>query len=288
LAARLISAAEAAIVPPLTPGSGEIDLPPVLGAEGVQAQLRSVAPLYLCSELESAGLLAVVEKLANLFAQGGLQANPGNAAPLLSSFWEKRREHFSHHERQALFAHLFGESAGPALGGSEPQNEEFLPLMIDFAGALAHAGSDLIYGHTPAAEEAIRTSAEALAANLVPRSGGIVLFAAREIVASVHEAISILESSSIQAIVGQHTAWAAVSAFSRLYLGQEPHVTEHVDRGRAGVLLLAWLAEAAPHLENAIESSLVPGDAVLSAASAWLDATMAVNHFQQVVPVRGS
>jgi hypothetical protein len=277
LAARLISAAEAIILPRLGPGPGVIELPPVLGAEGDQAQLRTVSPLYLCSELESARLLPVVEKLASLFALGGLQADPGHAAPLLAAFWQKRNERFTAQERMALFARLFGSEEGPAVAGPQARNQEFLVDMIDLAGALAHVGSDPIYGRTPSAEEAVRTSAETVAANLLPRSGGITLFAAREIVSSVHEAIAILENKAVQGIAGQHNVWGAVSAFSRLYLGEEPDVTDHLDAGRAGAILLAWVAEVSPNVESSAISSLVPQDEILAAASAWLSATMALH-----------
>jgi hypothetical protein len=288
LAARLISSAEAIIFPRPGVEPGPIDLPPVLGAEGDQAQLRTVSPLYLCSELEGARVLPVVEKLASLFALGGLQADPGHAAPLLAAFWQKRNERFTAHERMALFARLFGSEEGPGVGGPEARNQEFLLHMIDLAGGLAHVGSDPIYGRTPSAEEAVRASAEALAANLLPRSGGITLFAAREIVTSLHEAIAILESRAIQAIAGQHTLWGAVSAFSRLYLGEEPDVTDHLDAGRAGALLLAWVAEVLPNVEGASISSLVPQEDILAAASAWLSATMALHPMSNDSSVRGT
>lgn len=288
LAERLISAAEAVILPGSSSAPGVIDLPPVLGAPGDQAQLRTVSPLYLCAELESARLLPVVEKLANLFALGGLQADPGHAGPLLAAFWEKRNERFSAQERGALFARLFGTSDGPPMGGSDARNEEFLLHMIDLAGALSHMGSDPIYGRSPSAEEAVRTSAEALAANLLPRSGGITLFASREIVAAVHAAVAILETRAIQALVGQHTIWGAVSALSRLYLGEDPNVTDHLDAGRAGALLLAWVAEISPNIESVTESSLVPEDAVLSAAAAWLSAAMSLHHLGSDTAVRGT
>src|SRR5215469_8929232 len=187
LAERLISAAEAIVLPGTGFGPGGVDLPPVLGAEGDQAQLCTVSPLYLCSELENARLLPVVDKLASLFALGGLQADPGRAGPLLAAFWQKRNERFTPQERMALFTRLFGGQEGSTVGGPDARNEEFLLRMIDFAGVLTHMGSDPIYGRTQDAEETVRISAEALAANLLPRSGGITLFAAREIVSSVHE-----------------------------------------------------------------------------------------------------
>jgi len=288
LADRLIEAAEATILPTEASGPDTINLPPVLGAEGDQARLRSVSPLYLCSELENANLLGVVEKLASLFALGALSGDPGHGADLLAAFWQKRNDRFTSQERQALFSRLFGETAGPILAVPAARNEEFLPLMIDFAGALAHVGSDPLYGHTLDAQEAVRISAEALAVNLVPRSGGITLFAAREITSSVREAVTILESSSIQAIVGARTVWGAVAAFSRAYLGQDPLVAVHVDRGRAGALLLAWLAESSTRLESAPVWSRGLDNTVLAAASAWVETTMALPSFKHLLPVRSS
>jgi hypothetical protein len=278
LADRLISAAEKVVLSPQAAAPGGIDLPPVLGAEGDQAQLRTVSPLYLCSELENAQLLPVVEKLAGLFALGGLQADPGRAGPLLAAFWQKRNERFTAQERKALFARLFGSSDGPTVGGSEGRNDEFLPQMIELAGALNHLSSDPIYGRTPSAEEAVRVGTEALASNLLPRAGGITLFASREITNSVHQAVTILEIPAIQAMVGQHTVWGAVSVMSRLYLGAEPDVMNHVDSGRAGALILAWVAEVSPNVENSPVASLVPDESIISAAATWLSATMALQH----------
>jgi hypothetical protein len=277
------------MAPGPTTGIGVIDLPPVLGAEGDQAQLRTVAPLYLFSELENAGLLAVTEKLASLFATGGVQADPGPAAPTLAAFWQKRNERFSASERQALFARLFGPgdpSAPPASPSSS--SDEFLPLMIEFAGALNHMGSDILYGQTPDAEHAVRSTAAALASALLPKSGGITLFAAREIATAIREAMSILESTSIQAMVGQHTLWGTVQTFGRLYLGRELQVTEHVDRGRAGSLLLAWLAETSPHLEDGLDGSLVPDNSIIAAAAAWLEATSTLINVHADSSMRGS
>jgi hypothetical protein len=278
LANRLISAAETVILRPQSGEPGDIELPPVLGAQTDQAQLRTASPLYLCSELESAQLLPVVEKLSGLFALGGLQADPGRGGPLLAAFWQKRNERFTAPERKALFARLFGSSDGSLASGGDTRNDEFLPQMIELAGALNHLSSDPIYGRTPSSEESVRVAAETLASNLVPRAGGITLFAAREITNSVHEAIAILETPSVQAIVGQHTLWGAVGMMSRLYLGAEPDVTNHLDAGRAGALILAWVAEISPSVENSPVGSLVPDESIISAAATWLSATMALQH----------
>jgi hypothetical protein len=289
LADRLIYAAEAVMAQGPTTGVGVIDLPPVLGAEGDQAQLRTIAPLYLFSELENAGLLAVTEKLASLLAVGGLQADPGRAAAALAAFWQKRNERFSTSERLALFTRIFGPGESSAPGASPASsNDEFLSLMIEFAGALNHMGSDILYGHTPDAEQAVRSSAEALASALLPKAGGIALFAAREIASAIREAMSILESSSIQAMVGQHTVWGAVQTFGRLYLGRELQVSEHVDRGRAGSLLLAWIAETSPHLEDGLGASIVPDNSTIAAAAAWLEATSTLMNMHADPSLRGS
>jgi len=278
LADRLISAAETVIFQQRSEAPGDIELPPVLDAQTDQAQLRSASPLYLCSELENAQLLPVVEKLAGLFALGGLQADPGRGGPLLAAFWQKRNERFTTSERQALFARLFGSSNIAPASGPEGRNTEFLSQMIELAGALNHLSSDPIYGRTPSAEEAVRIAAETLASNLVPRAGGITLFAAREITNAVREATAILEIPQVQAIAGQHTLWGAVSVMSRLYLGVEPDLMNHLDAGRAGALILAWVAEVVPGIENGPLASLVPDESIISAAATWLSATMALQH----------
>ena len=59
---------------------GDIELPPVVGSAQDQANLRTVAPLYLAAELESARLVPAAEALAELFVHGALRGDLGPAA----------------------------------------------------------------------------------------------------------------------------------------------------------------------------------------------------------------
>src|SRR5262249_45241020 len=193
--------------------------------------------LCVCSELEFARLLPAVEMVASLFAAGALHSDPGPAAPLLVSLWHQRNQRFSSHERQAFFGRLFGATQGPAPASPEGRNSDFFSLMVQLTDALAKIGSDPIAAVLPTSQDLLRTPAEALAENLLPRTRGITLFAAQELVRDTREALAVFEQRSIQQALGESTVWGAVRGVSRLYLGEQPDVTSHLTRGKAGSIL---------------------------------------------------
>ena len=70
---------------------GDIELPPTAPVtEDDQALLRSIAPLYLAAQLESARLVPAVELLSGLAISGGLRVELGPGAGLIASFWRQR------------------------------------------------------------------------------------------------------------------------------------------------------------------------------------------------------
>jgi hypothetical protein len=276
LGGRLISATEVFAAGLGLPDLGVIDLPPVIGSAADQARLRAVAPLYLAAELESAQLLPAVELLAGLFAGGGLSADVGPAAPLLAAFWTGRNHRFSAGEREAFFARLFG-TPGPALATRDARNTAFEPLMVDLTEALTRLEPSPLAGPLPPSEAPARAIAGALADNLSARGGGMVPFAARDILATINAAVRIIEQAPLQRAVGAHSAWGAVGQVAARWLGRpDAAVAAHVARGRAGMLVLAWLAEVAPSLEAG--APLLGGDrSVLAAAVGWLQASLSVH-----------
>jgi len=285
---RLLASAEAAIGN-LSGALDEIRLPPLIGTTDDQSRLRSVPPLYLASELEEARLLPAVEMLAGLYATGGLQSDPGAAAArLLVTFWEGRHERFSAHERQAFFAHLFGGLAGPSLAAPGGRNEDFESLMIDLTEALAKLGADPVFARVPTAEIPTRTAASQLAANLLARSGGVATLAARDLLTAIRQALDILKHEALQQAVGARTVWGAVQRISQLYLGEDPDIDSHVTRGKAGNLVLAWLAESFPRLDDADGGRLLPpGDPTIGAATVWLQASLTLTAKNAAPPAQG-
>jgi hypothetical protein len=280
---RLVGAAEIFASQFAQPNLGAIDLPPVVGTAADRTHLQTVAPLYLAAELEAAQLVPAVETLAGVFANGGLTADLGPAARLLTTFWQGRHQRFAARERQAFFARLFGAGPGPTLAvGGMPRdqagiNSAFEPLLIDLAEAL--------YQYKPAPfaglyvdEAPLRAAARQLAANLLPRSGGIATFAARDLLGLLRDALAILKQPLVQRAVRARGVWETVRAVTSQYARQTVEIAPRVERGKSGLLILTWLAEVLPLLDNPGQRLLASNHmAVSGAAGAWLQASLSLH-----------
>jgi hypothetical protein len=251
-----------------------IDLPEVGDPVADRARLLAVAPLYLVAELDATGLLSGAEMLAGLAASGGL-AIPDDAGLTaeLHAFWLQRNQRFAAAERAAVFARLFGRPFGPVLAVRGNSNTSFEPLLIDLADALYAGGAAR---RSPAAAVAVAAAGHALSANLENRQDGIPDVAAAELVANAHEALELFKHASLQLAVGAHGVWPAVGAVARRYLADDPPVALHVSRGRSGMVVLAWLADA---LGTAMDGPAArqPEPTVVTAAGEWLQSTLALH-----------
>ena len=271
----------------------DVDLPPVVGSDVDQSHLRTVPPLYLASELEQAGLIPAVELLTGLFSGGGLAADLGPATPLLIQFWRNRNQRFTASERQAFFARLFG-TAGPTLAIPSGENADFEDLMISLTEALYKLSPEPalanlgLGGVGSAAAVTLQTAAAELAANLVPRSGGMASYAAGDVLTTVEQALAILKTPAVQAAFGTSSVWAAIDAINRRYQRGAFDIDSHVTRGKSGMLVLAWLAEIAPQTDNPRSFQLSPTDPVIAAATAWLQSSLTIQEHLAAQPGRAS
>jgi hypothetical protein len=274
LAERLVASAESFALQFALPELGAIDLPPVVGSEADRAHLQTIPPLYLVSELEAARLVPAVETFAGVFASGGVQAELGPAAELLTTFWRGRRERFGQQERQAFFARLFGQTQGATLAARRGHNSSFESLMIDLTEAVSKLEAAPL--SIPASEYPARAAARQLANNLVSRSGGMAAFAARDFLDTLKSALDILKEPAVQQSVGARTVWGAVRGITRQYLREpDTDIAAHVTRGKSGMLVLAWLSDVFLLLDD--ESRVVPpGHPVIGAALTWMQASLSI------------
>ncbi len=274
LCERLLAAVETFALQLELPDLGAIDLPPEAASQADQANLRTAAALYLAAELEEARLLAAVETFAGVFASGGLSADLGPAEPLLVEFWRGRKERFTEKERRAIFARLFGTTGGPTLAARDASNAEFENLMLDLTEAISRLHGDPFQASSPATDIQIRASAHRLAENLAIRGGGITAYAARDLLEAIKAAIRILRHPEAQQAAGARSLWAAVRNIAGQYLDKEVETGAHVARGKAGLQLLAWLAESLPHLSNETGQLVAADHPVVNAALGWLQASL--------------
>ncbi|WP_436052734.1 hypothetical protein [Phenylobacterium sp. LjRoot225] len=255
---------------------GDFDLPAGSEARVDQAQMRALASLYLAADLEAAGVLPAVETLAGLARSGAIPGDIGPAAPLLQAFWRGRNERASADERSAFYGRLFGAGAGPvaAVGA----NMEFEDRMLDLCEALFkldELASNSTYGGV-GQQARVRAAAQRLAGNLVDAGGGVTAFFAQEILQSLRDALAILATPAVRATLRARDTWEAIAGVNRLSGERTEDPSPFARRGKAGMMVISWLADAAPMLAQPSQPLVGLGDPVIAAAVEWLEASLAI------------
>lgn len=246
-----------------------IELPPLHAAQIDQARLRAVASLYLASELENAGLITAVETLAGLLRSAALDLDVGGASPMLLNFWKNRNQRATSAERQHSFANLF-EGNG---------FEENMLALCEALYKLDENSSNPGYG-SMTQQTRVRANASRLQEQLQNVSGGITVFLAQEILQSLREAISILKQHDLQAALGARDVWSAIHRINQLTRSRQKEARLYVQRGKAGMTVLSWLADAAPHLEQQGSALVKLDHPVIPAALDWMQAALAIGETQ--------
>ena len=243
---------------------GAIDIPPVIHGQIDQAQLRVIASLYLASELESAGVIPAVEQLSGLGGSAGLPINLGKAAELIADFWHHRHDRATADDRKEIFTRLF--------------SSEFDDLMLNLCEALYKLDelpTNANYGGV-AQQSRVRSAATKLLEALVQGGGGMTAFMAQEIVNSLKAALAILGHQDLKNAFGARDVWGTVAGIDRITKTRRSDPRLFVRRGRAGMTVLSWLAEAAPHLENIGVLLVALDHPVIPAAVDWMEAALAI------------
>jgi hypothetical protein len=245
---------------------GDIELPPAAVADAMM--LRAVASLYLASTLEAAGLIQAADDFTALARTGAIPGDLGAAGPLVDTFWKSRNQRISEAERLALFGRLFGAPAGPddVEGGA---NREFEELLLDLCDSIMKSVDGGSQGR-------VRQSGIRLAENIAAAANDMVRMAARDIFDSVSQAIAILNHAEVRTMLGARTLWDAVGAIDRRFRRRPQPTLSHLRRGRAGMAVLAWLADAVDTLEQSSGALVSGGDPVVDSAIEWVDETLSL------------
>jgi hypothetical protein len=243
---------------------GALDLPPAMHGQIDQAQLRAIASLYLASELEASGVITSVEQLSGLSRAANISIDLGGAAPLVADFWRLRGDRVTAEEREQVFARLFD-------GGFED-------LMLDLCEALYkldELATNANYGSI-AQQTRVRSTATRLLEAMVDGGGGITVFLAQEIMVSLKAALAILGHADMKGAFGARDVWGTIAGIDRMTRTRRTDPRLFVRRGRAGLTVLSWLADAAPHLENSAVLLVALDHPVIQAAVDWMEAALAI------------
>ena len=256
---------------------GQIELPDA--AQAAPGQLRELASLYLASALESAGLIEAADDLTRLLRSGAMAGDLGDAATLLASFYADRNNRPSLEERQALFSRLFGATSG-ASDLQAAANGEFDERLFDLCDAITASGAQRGEGRLHAA-------ARRLAENLAAAGNDFLAVMAREITNSLQRAAEILNHPQIRALFGARSLWDVVAAIDRRFRRPFRATLNHLRRGRAGMSVIAWLADVTEDPSGQEKPWLVASEAVIASAVDWVDETLAILHAQEAAGAVG-
>lgn len=263
-AANLLLAAETYSV--MMAELGDIELPPAAVADPMQ--LRAIASLYLASTLEAAGLVQAAEDFSALVRTGAIPGDLGEAALQVDAFWKARTQRITESERLALFGRLFGAPSGPD-DAAGAVNREFEERLLDLCDAIMKAADGGSQG-------AVRASGTRLAENIASAANDMVRLAARDIFDSLGQAVEILNHSAVRAMLGARTLWDAVTAIDRRFRRPPRPTLSHLRRGRAGMAVLAWLADAVDAMAQGGGPLVSAADRVTDAAIEWVDETLSL------------
>ena len=259
---------------------GAIELPPLPETVIDQAQLRAVASLYLAAELEQADVIPAVEALAGLATSGAVPVDLGAASGLVHAVWKSRNDRATAEERAGFFARLFGS------GDGEEASNSFELDMIELCEALYkldELATNATYGGI-AQQARVRAAAGRLIEEIVAGASGVAVFFAQEILATLKEALAILGHPDLRGALGARDVWAAVERIERLARRPQADGRTHLRRGRAGMTILAWLADAAPHLRAPAQPLVGLDHPVIVAAIDWLEASLSLSESAAAPP----
>jgi hypothetical protein len=281
-AERLVAAAQALAI-----AFAELDdlsLPPLPPREIDEAELRAIAGLYLTAEMEGAGVIPGAEDLVRLARSGALRIDLGDAGPLLQNFWSERHQRVSESERQAFFAQLFGPRGGPSPTDRQV-NDRFEDRMIDLCEALYKMdlqATNPSWGGV-AQQARVRAAAQGMLYDLLQAAGGITLYFAQEILRTMKDSLTLLNHPAVRAAFQARTLWDVITAIDRQFRRRRRDPVMYVRRGKAGMTVLAWLADAAPFLD-AGQPLLGLEHPVIGAAVEWLEVSLALSESGQPEP----
>jgi hypothetical protein len=272
-----------------------IDLPalpdPPLAADADRAILQAIAPLYFAMEIETAGLTRALSALSELFAAGAFRIAGGPAADLLMEHHRSYEARRPSDDRYATYLRLFGTAPPGAVpfATADAVNTGFDEVMLRLAEAMhRYANLSPLELAPLAAQRDIRGAARQLGENLVMRGGGASHYLADEALALIGTATKVFREPVVQGALGVRGLWEAVETALALAVGRQvtrgsvvTAARAHLERGRAGMTLLQWIADSAADLAGIGRLTIARDAAVLAQGTAWLEATLTLLSVQE-------
>jgi len=232
---------------------GLVDLPPIEQAAPSRAELGVAAVLMWARHVDEAGLLDMVDALADGVVRGTLPVPIQGQAVRKLMLWRRRPDRFVAEERHALYERVIGEL--------DASIADFVEVLVD----IGRAGRHDSIRHLQVRAGMIGRE---LAGELTARATGIAAFAARDIVQQVRDALAVLTDPDVVQALGGGSPWALVARHAPGLLRRSVNTTHAVTRAMAGRELIEWLGRSADQLVAGTVAP-TPNDPVVRAALAY-------------------
>lgn len=232
---------------------GLVDLPPIEHARPSRAELGVAAVLMWARHVDEAGLLELVDALAEGLVRGTLPLPIQGRAVQRLAQWRRRPDRFVVEERRALYERVIGEL--------DARIADLVEVLVD----IGRAGRQDSIRHLQVRAGAVGRE---LAGELTARATGIAAFAARDIVQQVRDALAVLTDPDVVQALGGGSPWTLVARHAPSLLRRAVNTPRAVARAMAGRELIEWLAQSADRLEAGTVAPTA-GDPVVRAALAY-------------------
>jgi|GEM_PF-4441023 len=232
---------------------GLVDLPALEQARPSSAELGVAAVLMWARHVDEAGLLELVDALAEGVVRGTLPLPIQGPAVHKLLQWRRRPDRFVAPERRALYERVIGEL--------DARIADLVEVLVD----IGHSGRRDSIRHL---QVRVGVIGRELAGELTARATGIAAFAARDIVQQVRDALAVLTDPDVVQALGGGSPWTLVARHAPSLL-RRPVSTRHaVARAMAGRELIEWLAR---NVEQLMVGTVAPtaDDPVVRAALAY-------------------
>ncbi len=150
--------------------------------------------------------------------------------------------------------------------------------MIELAEALYkldESASNAQWGGV-AQQARARSAASQVVDDLTAAASGLTVFMAQDLIATIKSAFAIFHHEDLRLALGAHDVWGAVAAALRIGRLPEAHTALHASRAGAGMTILSWLADAAPHLGSSGGPLVMLDHPVIPAAITWLQVSLKI------------
>jgi hypothetical protein len=128
----------------------------------------------------------------------------------------------------------------------------------------------------PLEQAKVRTLGEQLADYLLNHATGESAFAANDILAATRDATEILKDPRVEHAFGAQNIWMTVAAILKRYGAAAADSASFVVRGKAGLTILSWLADAHKVISVSAQPLVGLDNPVIAAAVDWLQSSLAI------------